>query len=76
MKHTDGLFHQVFKEIAAEYPDIIADNCIVDIGAARLADTPKDLMIVLPNLYGDVVSDIAAQISGFSWQALPILVKK
>lgn len=65
MKHTDGLFHQVFREIAAEYPDIQADNWIIDIGAARLADTPEIFeVIVTPNLYGDVVSDIAAQISG------------
>ncbi len=65
MKHTDGLFHQVFKEIAQEYPDIQSDNWIVDIGAARLADTPEDFdVVVLPNLYGDVVSDITAQISG------------
>jgi len=65
MKHTDGLFHQVFKEIAAEYPDIAADSWIIDIGAARLADTPEIFeVVVTPNLYGDVVSDIAAQISG------------
>ncbi len=65
MKHTDGLFHQVFKEIAVEYPDIESENLIVDIGSARLADTPEIFdVIVTPNLYGDVVSDIAAQISG------------
>lgn len=65
MKHTDGLFHKVFKEFAAEYPDIEADSWIIDIGAARLADTPEIFeVIVTPNLYGDVVSDIAAQISG------------
>lgn len=65
MKHTDGLFHKVFKEIAAEYPDIESDNWIIDIGAARLADTPEMFdVVVLPNLYGDVVSDITAQISG------------
>ncbi len=65
MKHTDGLFHRVFKEIAAEYPDIESENWIVDIGAARLADTPELFdVIVMPNLYGDVVSDITAQISG------------
>ncbi len=65
MKHTDGLFHQVFKEISAEYPEIEAENMIVDIGAARLADTPEHFdVVVMPNLYGDVVSDIAAQISG------------
>ncbi len=65
MKHTDGLFHKVFKEIATEYPEIEADNMIIDIGAARLADTPEWFdVVVMPNLYGDVVSDIAAQISG------------
>jgi len=65
MKYTDGLFHRVFKEIATEYPDIEADSWIVDIAAARLADTPEIFeVIVTPNLYGDVVSDIAAQISG------------
>ena len=65
MKHTDGLFHQVFKEIAEEYPAIETDNWIVDIGAARLADTPEDFdVVVMPNLYGDIISDITAQISG------------
>lgn len=65
MKLTDGLFHQVFKEIAAEYPDIETDNWIIDIGAARLADTPEMFdVIVTSNLYGDVISDIAAQITG------------
>ncbi len=65
MKLTDGLFLRVFKEIAAEYPDIETDNWIVDIGAARLADTPEMFdLIVMPNLYGDILSDIAAQISG------------
>lgn len=65
MKYTDGLFHKVFKEIAVEYPEIEADNWIIDIAAARLADTPEIFeVIVTPNLYGDVVSDIAAQISG------------
>ncbi|MFT4568005.1 MAG: isocitrate dehydrogenase [Saprospiraceae bacterium] len=65
MKQTDGLFHQVFKEISAEYPDIDTDSWIVDIAAARLADTPEIFdVIVTSNLYGDVVSDIAAQISG------------
>ena len=65
MKHTDGLFHKVFKEIAQEYPEIETENAIIDIGSARLADTPEDFdVLVMPNLYGDVVSDIAAQISG------------
>ncbi len=65
MKQTDGLFQKVFKEIAVEYPDIETDTWIIDIAAARLADTPEIFeVIVTLNLYGDVVSDIAAQISG------------
>ncbi|MFP3441432.1 isocitrate/isopropylmalate family dehydrogenase, partial [Pantoea sp. SIMBA_133] len=65
MKLSDGLFHQVFKEIAAEYPDIEANSYIVDIGMARLADSPEEFdVIVTLNLYGDIASDIAAQIAG------------
>jgi len=65
MKLTDGLFHKVFKEIAQQYPDIESDSWIIDIGAARLADTPEMFdVVVMPNLYGDIVSDITAQISG------------
>lgn len=65
MKLTDGLFHDVFDRVAAEYPEIVADHLIVDIGAARLADTPEmfDVIVTL-NLYGDIISDIAAQIAG------------
>ncbi|HEX7330862.1 MAG TPA: NADP-dependent isocitrate dehydrogenase [Pyrinomonadaceae bacterium] len=65
MKLTDGLFHKVFDEIAAEYPDIENEHWIVDIGAAKLADTPEAFdVVVMPNLYGDVLSDVAAQIAG------------
>ena len=65
MKLTDGLFHRVFDEIAADYPDIESEHWIVDIGAAKLADTPQAFdVIVMPNLYGDVLSDVAAQIAG------------
>ena len=65
MKQTDGLFHQVFDEVAKEYPDIQNEHWIVDIGAAKLADTPEAFdVIVMPNLYGDILSDVAAQISG------------
>src|SRR6187397_2621757 len=65
MKLTDGLFHKVFDEIAAQYPDIEKEHWIVDIGAAKLADTPEAFdVIVMPNLYGDVLSDVAAQIAG------------
>lgn len=65
MKQTDGLFHQVFDEIAAEYPEIENEHWIIDIGAAKMADTPEAFdVIVMPNLYGDVLSDVAAQIAG------------
>lgn len=65
MKLSDGLFHRIFEEIAAEYPEIENEHWIVDIGAAKLADTPEAFdVIVLPNLYGDILSDVAAQISG------------
>jgi isocitrate dehydrogenase len=65
MKISDGLFHRVFDEIAKEYPDIQNESWIVDIGAAKLADTPEVFdVIVMPNLYGDILSDVAAQISG------------
>ncbi len=65
MKLTDGLFHEVFDEVAADYADIENEHWIVDIGAAKLADTP-DLfdVVVMPNLYGDILSDVAAQIAG------------
>ncbi|MEZ6138928.1 MAG: NADP-dependent isocitrate dehydrogenase [Zavarzinella sp.] len=65
MKITDGLFHQVFDEIAAEYPEIKNDHQIIDIGAARLAAQPETFdVIVTLNLYGDILSDIAAQVAG------------
>jgi isocitrate dehydrogenase len=65
MKLTDGLFHKVFDEIAAEYSNIENEHWIVDIGAAKLADTPEIFdVLVMPNLYGDVLSDVAAQIAG------------
>ncbi len=65
MKQTDGLFHKIFDEIGLEYPDIEQEHWIIDIGAAKLADKPEvfDVIVTL-NLYGDVISDIAAQIAG------------
>src|ERR671939_700485 len=65
MKLTDGLFHKVFDEIGADYADVEKEHWIVDIGAAKLADTPEAFdVIVMPNLYGDILSDVAAQIAG------------
>ena len=65
MKLSDGLFHKVFDQVAAEYPDIENDHYIIDIGAARLATDPERFdVIVTLNLYGDILSDIAAQVAG------------
>jgi isocitrate dehydrogenase len=65
MKMTDGLFHKIFDEIGAQYSDIEKEVWIVDIGAAKMADTPEAFdVIVMPNLYGDILSDVAAQIAG------------
>ena len=65
MKMTDGLFHKVFEEVGTEYPDIEKEHWIVDIGAAKMADTPETFdVILMPNLYGDILSDVAAQIAG------------
>ena len=65
MKMADGLFHKVFDEIAKEYPQIKTDHYIIDIGTARIASKPQLFdMIVTTNLYGDIISDVAAEISG------------
>jgi isocitrate dehydrogenase len=65
MKMTDGLFHQVFNEIAKLYPEIKTDSIIVDIGTARVASRPEMFdVIVTENLYGDIISDVAAEVVG------------
>jgi isocitrate dehydrogenase len=65
MKLTDGLFHKIFDEIGAEYPDIEKEHWIIDIGTAKLADTPEQFDVVVTlNLYGDILSDMVAQIAG------------
>lgn len=65
MKLTDGLFHQVFREVALDYPEIETEHWIIDIGMAKIADTPQDFdVVVIPNLYGDIASDVAAQVTG------------
>ena len=65
MKMTDGLFHRTFEEVARDYPNMESEHWIVDIGAAKMADTPTAFdVIVMPNLYGDILSDVAAQIAG------------
>ncbi len=65
MKMTDGMFYKVFEEVGAEYPDIARDRMIVDIGSAKIAVDPCRFDVVLaPNLYGDIISDIAAEVTG------------
>lgn len=65
MKMADGLFHRTFDRVAKDYPDIDTDHWIVDIGAARIASRPEIFdVVVTENLYGDIISDIAAEVSG------------
>ncbi len=65
MKMTDGMFHRIFDEVAKEYPSLENNHMIVDIGAAKIAASPHIFdVIVTENLYGDIISDIAAEVSG------------
>jgi len=65
MKQADGLFHKVFNEIALGYPEIKTDHLIIDIGSAIVANRPSTLDVVVTlNLYGDIISDIAAEVAG------------
>lgn len=65
MKLTDGLFHRVFDETARDYPEIETEHLIIDIGTALMADQPERFDVVLtPNLYGDILSDVVAQLAG------------
>ena len=67
MKKTDGKFTAIAHEIAAEYPDITVEDYYIDIMTANLIKEPlreKFQVILLPNLYGDIITDEAAQIQG------------
>ena len=65
LKLSDGIFHKIFKEIAKEYPELQAEHMIIDIGTAKLAAQPEIFdVIVAPNLYGDILSDVASQLTG------------
>jgi isocitrate dehydrogenase (NAD+) len=67
IKTTDGKFLDIFREIAKEYPDITADDWYIDIMTAKLVDEKrrKDFqVVVLPNLYGDIITDEAAEFQG------------
>jgi isocitrate dehydrogenase len=65
MKVTDGLFADVFRRIGAEYPEVQQEVQIIDIGTARVATQPDryDVIVTL-NLYGDIVSDVTAELTG------------
>jgi len=65
MKLSDGLFQRTFQELAKEYPELETEHRIIDIGAAVVAAHPEELDVVVTlNLYGDIVSDIAALVAG------------
>lgn len=65
MKITDGLFLDCFREVAAQYPDIQADEALVDATCMNLVTHPERFdVLVMPNLYGDIVSDLAAGLIG------------
>ncbi len=67
VKTSDGLFLKTFYEIAKEYPDINADDWFIDIMTAKLVDTKRRTqfkVLVLPNLYGDILTDEAAEFQG------------
>ena len=65
MKLSDGLFLDCFRRVAAEYPDIEADDRIVDATCMRLVMNPEAFdVLLLENLYGDIVSDLAAGLVG------------
>lgn len=67
MKKTDGKFSKICNEIAAEYPGITAEDWYIDIMTANLVNKSirnKFQVFVLPNLYGDIITDEAAEIQG------------
>jgi isocitrate dehydrogenase (NAD+) len=67
IKTTDGKFLDIFREIAKDYPEITADDWYIDIMTAKLVDEKrrKDFqVVVLPNLYGDIITDEAAEFQG------------
>ena len=65
MKFTDGLFLSVFREVAPDYPDIQAREVLVDALCMQLVQRPEEFdVLVLPNLYGDIISDLTAGLVG------------
>ena len=65
MKYSDGLFLEVFRKVASEYDDIESEDRIVDNMCMQLVQKPELYdVLVLPNLYGDIISDLAAGLIG------------
>jgi len=65
LKESDGLFLKVFKETALKYPNIIVNDLIVDNAAMQLVMNPNQFdIMVMPNLYGDILSDLASGLVG------------
>jgi len=67
IKTTDGKFLDIFREIAEEYPEISSDDWYIDIMTAKLVDEKRRTdfqVVVLPNLYGDIITDEAAEFQG------------
>ncbi len=67
IKTTDGKFLDVFREVAKDYPEIMADDWYIDIMTAKLIDENRRRefqVMVLPNLYGDIITDEAAEFQG------------
>ncbi|HYI74290.1 MAG TPA: isocitrate/isopropylmalate dehydrogenase family protein [Gaiellaceae bacterium] len=65
MKFTDGLFLSVFREVAADYPDVGSREVLVDALTMQLVQRPEEFdVLVLPNLYGDIISDLTAGLVG------------
>lgn len=65
LKYTDGLFRKVFNEVKEEYPNIKSDDLIIDNVCMQLVMWPEEFdVMVMPNLYGDIVSDITSGLIG------------
>jgi isocitrate/isopropylmalate dehydrogenase len=65
MKFTDGLFLETVRRIALEYPEVSFEERIIDNLAMQLVQRPQDFdVLLLPNLYGDIISDLCAQMVG------------
>jgi isocitrate dehydrogenase (NAD+) len=65
MKHTDGLFLAVFREVAKDFPEIEPWETLVDALCMGLVQRPEEFdVLVLPNLYGDIISDLTAGLVG------------